>query len=98
MRKERKRGEKFKGRKGCKEMRNLKSSPQLSGAESWVGSQGQEEQEPEKVGELRGESSQTGTRTYRIGVLLLLQEGRELQHPELGAGHAAALPWWCWGC
>lgn len=32
-------------------------------------------------------------RTYRIGVLLPLQEGRELQHPEFGAGHAAALPW-----
>ena len=32
-------------------------------------------------------------RTYRIRVLLPLQEGRELQHPELGAGHAAALPW-----
>ena len=32
-------------------------------------------------------------RTYRIRVLLPLQEGRELQHPELGAGHTAALPW-----
>lgn len=33
LRKERKRGERFKGRKGCKEMKNLNSSTQLSGAE-----------------------------------------------------------------
>lgn len=43
------------------------------------------------------ESGQREARTYRFGVLLPLQEGRELQHPELGAGHAAALPRGCWG-
>lgn len=45
----------------------------------------------------RRESGQREARTYRFGVLLPLQEGRKLQHPELGAGHAAALPRGCWG-
>lgn len=36
--------------------------------------------------------------TYRVRILLALQESRELQHPELGAGHTAALPRGNWRC
>ena len=82
----------------------------LSKTQKWSGAEGQGrkpeaggkragktwEQEPPGTGE-GGRASQTQARTYRIRVLLLLQEGRELQHPELGAGHTAALPWGCRG-
>lgn len=82
--------------------KTVNREPRLSSKVEWGRGQGEK---------ARGRGKRTGAsgnerageparqaRTYRIRVLLLLQEGRELQHPELGAGHAAALPRGSRGC
>lgn len=90
---------------GIRRNRNLNSVPRWSRAEGRERKPEQAKLELEEAGEQHAPGMRMGrekiqlatARTYRIGVLLPLQEGRELQHPELGTGHAAALPRGCGG-